>query len=187
VNGKSAVSKGVELETHTPVFSPNLNLSFGYSYTDARLTQSFCLPVGNGTGAPNGFIPCGIQGLNGERLPGTTQNSGSATLTYTQSLAQPRSIVYTLNADYKGSLLNSLGTIANNFTPVTLPGYALVNASITESLNEHLRIGLFGSNLLDKRAVLGAPQRGVEFLGNLANVYSINRPREISLHVSYDW
>ena len=58
---------------------------------------------------------------------------------------------------------------------------------MTESLNEHLRIGLFGSNLLDKRAVLGAPQRGVEFLGNLANVYSINRPREISLRVSYDW
>jgi iron complex outermembrane recepter protein len=187
VNGKSAVSKGVELEAHTPVFTPNLNLSLGYSYTDARLTQSFCLPVGNGTGAPNGFIPCGIQGLNGERLPGTTQSSGSATLTYTQSLAQPRSIVYTLNADYRGSSLNSLGTIANNYTPVTLPGYALVNASITESLNRHLRIGVFGSNLLDKRAVVGAPQRGVEFLGNLANVYSINRPREISLHVSYDW
>ena len=68
-----------------------------------------------------------------------------------------------------------------------LPGYTLVNASISESLSQHLRIGLFGSNLLDKRAVLGAPQRGVEFLGNLANAYSINRPREISVHVSYDW
>jgi len=35
--------------------------------------------------------------------------------------------------------------------------------------------------------VLGAPQRGVEFLGNLANAYSINRPREISIRMSYDW
>jgi iron complex outermembrane recepter protein len=187
VNGRSAVSKGVELEVHTPLVTPDLNLTFGYSYTDAKLTEDFCLPVGDGTGNPNGFIPCGIQGLSGERLPGTTQNSGSATLSYTQSLAQPRKIIYTLNANYRGSTLNSLGTIANNFTPVTLPGYMLINASISESLSEHLRIGLFGSNLLDKRAVLGAPQRGVEFLGNLANVYSINRPREISVHLSYDW
>ena len=187
VNGKSAASKGVEFEVHTPLFTPTLNLTLGYSYTDAKLTQSFCLPVGDGTGNPNGFIPCGIQGLNGERLPGTTQNSGSATLSYTQPVAQAREIIYTLNADYRGSALNSLGTIANNFTPVDLSGYTLVNASISESLNRHLRIGLVGSNLLDKRAVLGAPQRGVEFLGNLANVYSINRPREISIRLSYDW
>ena len=187
VNGRSAVSKGVELEVHTPLVTPNLNITFGYSYTDAKLTENFCLPVGDGTGNPNGFIPCGIQGLSGERLPGTTQNAGSATLSYTQSLAQPRKIIYTLNANYRGSTLNSLGTIANNFTPVTLAGYTLVNASISASLGQHLRIGLFGSNLLDKRAVLGAPQRGVEFLGNLANVYSVNRPREISVHLSYDW
>ena len=70
---------------------------------------------------------------------------------------------------------------------MTLGGYSLLNASITDSLTDHLRIGLFGSNILDKRAVLGAPQRGVEFLGNLANAYSINRPREISVHVSYAW
>lgn len=187
VNGKSAVSKGVELEVHTPIITPNLNLTFGYSYTDAKLTENFCLPVGDGTGNPNGFISCGIQGLSGERLPGTTISSGSATLSYAQSLAQPRKITYTLNTGYRGSTLNSLGTIANNFTPVTLPGYTLVNASISASLSEHLRIGLFGSNLLDKRAVLGAPQRGVEFLGNLANAYSVNRPREISVHLSYDW
>ncbi len=187
VNGKSAVSKGVELEAHRPILVQNLNFTLGYSFTDARLTENFCLPVGDGTGNPNGFVPCGIQGLNGERLPGTTQNSGSATLSFTQSFARAGAIVYTLNGDYRGSTLNSLGTIANNFTPVTLPGYTLVNASITDSLNPHLRIGLFASNLLDKRALLGAPQRGVEFLGNLANVYSINRPREISIHMSYDW
>ena len=99
VNGKSAVSKGVELEVHTPLFTPKINLTLGYSYTDAKLTQGFCLPVGDGTGNPNGFIPCGIQGLNGERLPGTTQNSGSATLSYTQSVAQARKIIYTLNAE----------------------------------------------------------------------------------------
>jgi outer membrane receptor protein involved in Fe transport len=187
VNGKQAVSKGVELEVHTPIFTPNLNLTLGYSYTDAKLTQSFCLPVGDGTGNPNGFIPCGIQGLNGERLPGTTQNDGSATLSYVEALGPGRKLTYTVNANYRGSTLNSLGTIANNFTPVQLSGYTLVNASISESLTDHLRVGLYGSNLSDKRAVLGAPQRGVAFLGDLANAYTINRPREISLRVAYDW
>jgi iron complex outermembrane recepter protein len=187
VNGKKAVSKGLELEVHTPLVTPNLNLTLGYSYTEAKLTEDFCLPVGDGTGNPNGFIPCGIQGLNGERLPGTTQNDGSATLSYSQALASARKIIYTVNANYRGSVLNSLGTIANNFTPVELPGYTLLNASVGTTLTDHLRVGLYGTNLLDKRAVLGAPQRGVAFLGNLANVYSINRPRELSVRVSYDW
>jgi iron complex outermembrane recepter protein len=185
VNGKSAVSKGLELELHTPLFTPRLDLTLGYSYTDARLTSHFCLPVGDGTGLPNGFITCGIQGFDGERLPGAAQNDGSVTLTYFQDLKPGRRVTYTLNTVYRGSVINSIGTIANNFTPVVLAGYTLVNASIDASLTDHLDIGLFGSNLLDKRALLGAPQRGVAFLGNLANVYSINRPREITLKLTY--
>ncbi len=187
VNGKQAVSKGLELEVHTPIIVPNLNLTLGYSYTDAKLTRDFCLPVGDGTGNPDGFIACGIRGSDGERLPGTSQHDGSMTLTYTQRTAPVPTITYTLNANYRGSTLNSLGTIANNFTPVQLSGYALVNASVNAMVSDHLRVGLYGSNLFDKRAVLSAPQRSVDFLGNLANLYSINRPREISIRIGYDW
>lgn len=185
VNGKSAVSKGLELELHTPLFTPDLDLAFGYSYTDARLTAHFCLPVGDGTGLPNGFITCGIQGFNGERLPGSAQNDGSVTLTYSQDWGRVHRLTYALNVAYRGSVINSIGTIANDFTPVTLSGYALVNASVDASVTDHLSVGLLGSNLLDKRAVLGAPQRGVTFLGNLANVYTINRPRELTLKLTY--
>lgn len=185
VNGKSAVSKGLELELHTPLFTPRLHLSLGYSYTDARLTSHFCLPVGDGTGLPSGFITCGIQGFAGERLPGAAQNDGSVTLTYFQDWRLGRRLTYTLNAVYRGSVINSIGTIANNFTSVDLAGYTLLNASVDATITRHLDIGLLGSNLLDKRAVLGAPQRGVAFLGNLANVYTINRPREITLKLTY--
>ena len=187
VNGKRAVSKGLELEVHTPLFSPRLNLTLGYSYTDARLTDHFCLPVGDGTGLPNGFIQCGIQGFNGERLPGSSQNDGSVTLTYLQRLGSAHSLTYTLNAVYRGSVINSIGTIANNFSPVTLSGYTLLNAGVNASITDNLTAGVFASNILNKRAVLGAPQRGVAFLGNLANSYTINRPREITLKLSYWW
>jgi iron complex outermembrane receptor protein len=190
INGKSAVSKGLELEIHTPLLVKNLELMFAYSYTDAKLTQSFCLPGGNGTGTtgPSGFFPCGIEGLNGERLPGTTDNDGSATLSYSQPLSTGRKIIYTITESYRGSSLNNLVTVVNNAVPpITLGGYALLSASISATMTDHLRMGLFGSNLLDKRAVVGAPQREVPSLGDLANIYSINRPREVSLRMSYDW
>ncbi len=190
INGKTAVSKGYELEISTPLFVKELELMLAYSYTDARLTQSFCLPGGNGTGVsgPAGFFPCGIEGFAGERLPGTTDNDGSVTLTYTQPFGAKRAIIYTLNDNYRGSSVNNLVSVANNaIPPITLGGYALLNASVSAMMTDHLRIGLFGSNLLDKRAVVGAPQRVVPFLGDLANIYSINRPREVSLRISYDW
>ncbi len=190
VNGKSAVSKGFELELSTPVLVKELELTLAYSYTDARLTQSFCLPGGNGTGLPGaaGFFPCGIEGFEGERLPGTTDNDGSVTLAYSEHLGGGRSIVYTINDNYRGSSVNNLVSVANNaIPPVTLGGYALLNASVSAAITDHLRLGLFGSNLLDKRAIVGAPQRIVPFLGDLANIYSINRPREVSLRVGYDW
>ena len=96
--------------------------------------------------------------------------------------------MYTITDSYHGSVLNNLVTVANNaIPPITLGGYALLDASITAKMSDHLRLGLFGSNLLDKRAVVGAPTREVPFLGNLANIYSINRPREVSLRLSYDW
>jgi iron complex outermembrane recepter protein len=190
INGKTAVSKGYELEINTPLFVKELELALAYSYTDARLTQSFCLPGGNGTGVSGaaGFFPCGIEGLSGERLPGTTDNDGSVTLTYRQPFGAAQTIIYTISDNYRGSSVNNLVSVANNaIPPITLGGYALLNASITATMTDHLRIGLFGSNLLDKRAVVGAPQRIVPFLGDLANIYSINRPREVSLRLAYDW
>jgi iron complex outermembrane recepter protein len=190
INGKTAVSKGFELEINTPLFVRELELMLAYSYTDARLTQSFCLPGGNGTGVAGaaGFFPCGIEGFEGERLPGTTDNDGSVTLTYSQHFGTGHAIIYTINDNYRGSSVNNLVSVANNaIPPITLGGYALLNASISAAMSDHLRIGLFGSNLLDKRAVVGAPQRIVPFLGDLANIYSINRPREVSLRIAYDW
>jgi outer membrane receptor protein involved in Fe transport len=143
--------------------------------------------VGDGTGLPDGFIACGIGAKDGDRLPGTTKNDASMTLTYTQALSAPRKIIYTLNANYRGASLNSLGTISNSFSPIELDAYTIVNASVLFQVTDHVRVSLHAANLLDKRAVLGAPQRGVEFLGNLANIYTINRPREISLRLAYEW
>jgi outer membrane receptor protein involved in Fe transport len=189
VNGKKARSQGAELEIHTPVFTPQLDAAIGYTYTDAKLTKSFCLPTGNGTGlpAPAGFDSCGIEGVSGERMPGTAEQDFSGTLTYNQLLSAGKSAVYLVNVNYRGQILNSLGTATNFYRQVYLGGYTVTNISATWPLSTAVTLGLYCTNLLDKRAELAAPERPVAFLGNLANIYTINDPRQVGLRVGYKW
>jgi iron complex outermembrane receptor protein len=183
VNGAAAKSEGFEAEAHLPVFTPELELSFGYAYVDAKLTKNFCLPAGDGTGAPNGNIACGIYGFAGQTMPGTPKSSASASLAYTAKLNQTNKFTYVLNGTYKSAILNALPNSAVN--TVYNPGYFLANASITWNQGEHWSVGLVGTNIFDKRAVIGAPVHNWPVLGPLGNNYTITTPREVGLSVSY--
>ena len=180
VNGKEARSQGVELELHTPFFIPNLELTFGYAYTDAKLTEDFCLPAGDGTGA--GILPCGIAGISGLKLPGTPSNSASATLSYLQDVGTSGSINYTLNGSYKSETANDLRVGA-----LRVPSYSLLNASVTFTA-DHWQVGAYVMNLLDHRAVYSiGPNRVNAFIGDLATSATVSRPRELGVRLSYNW
>jgi iron complex outermembrane receptor protein len=182
VNGQTAVSKGFEFELHAPLFRPDLNVSLGYSYADATLSKSFCLPAGDGTGV--GFIPCGIAGSAGNRLPGSPKSSGSVTVTYDQSMGESRRLMYTLNSTFKSSIINSLPN--EGFNAIDLPSYFFVNASIIFDTGRW-RLGTYGTNLLNRRAEFGAPNYTVPGLGSLFYPFTISRPREVGLRGSYLW
>ena len=69
------------------------------------------------------LFSCGIEGFSGERLPGTTDNDGSVTLTYTERLGTGHTLIYTINDNYRGSSVNNLVSVANNaIPPITLGG-----------------------------------------------------------------
>ena len=83
--------------------------------------------------------------------------------------------------------VNALPSSANNFAPMVLPAYIIANASVTARMYDHWSVALIATNLLGKRAILAGPPREVPLLGALANTYGINRPREITLRVGYNW
>ncbi len=189
VNAPEARSQGFEAEFNTPLFTPKLTATLGVAYADATLTKSFCLPAGNESGVPGSYLPCGIAGSSGDRLPGSPRTSGSATLSYSQPLAAQQHINYTLNVEYKGSIANALpATNGSTFgaNAVILPSYTFLNATIAY-VTDHWKVALYGTNLLDRRAVYSAPVIQTPILGNLVNDYTINQPRQIGLRLQYAW
>jgi outer membrane receptor protein involved in Fe transport len=181
INSAGARSKGVELELSTPIIVPAASMTLGYTYVDATLTKSFCLPAGNGYG---GFTPCGISGTAGNQLPGTPKNSASATFNYDQGLGANSRLIYALNASYKGSIYAQLPSIAgidNN-----LAGYTLLNGSITFQPGNNIRLSLYGNNLADKRAYYTVPAHDADLLA-YAQEFTISTPREIGIRVGYHW
>ena len=182
VNAPKATSKGVEFELHTPLLISNLEFGVGYTYADATLSESFCLPTG--AGGPGIVTPCGLNGASGSQLPGSPRSSGNATLTYNQALGQSGRLVYSLNETYKGSIINTLPV--QGFTVKELPAYALLNGSIDWSL-DHYSLGIYGTNLTDHRAIYDDNGADPRIVGSLADLRTINRPREIGLRGSYRW
>jgi outer membrane receptor protein involved in Fe transport len=175
----------LEFELNTPLFTPGLNLTLGYAYTYAKLTKSFCLPDGDGSGAPNGFIPCGIQGINGEAMPGSPKSVVSATLSYSQPIPGNGHLIYTLNENYKSSI--PLALSSSVIAAPAAPPYALMNGSITWAMQQHWRIGAFSNNLLNRRAIYAEQINPLLMDTPLAQRYTVSTPREIGIRVSYDF
>jgi len=178
VNAPKARTQGAEFELHTPLFTKQLNLTLGYAYVDAKLTQNFCIPNGDGTG---GVLPCGLSGTAGDRLPGSPKNSAVATLSYTQPLPDGSFLDLTLNANYKGSVLTLLSNNPYNVNPA----YTLFNASATYHWNQW-SVGLVGNNLFDRRVIYAGPLHpNSELMGTLSNTYSVGQPRTIAVRLGY--
>lgn len=181
INGAKAASTGTEAEIDGPLIIPRLTYSVGFAYAHAVLTKSFCLPAGTFDGPP---VACGINGLAGDRLPGSPEYTASGTLNYDQDLSGGADILYTINANYIGSIVNTLPAVG--ITPVTLPGYTIVNASATYR-RDRWELMAYVKNLFNTRALLDAPDRSYTIVGNLANVYTVNRPLEGGIQLKYSW
>lgn len=179
-NGSRARSVGVEFELSGDI-GPRLSYNFGYAYADAKLTEDFCVSVGDGGG---GIIECGINGLAGGRLPGAPKHSASATLDYTQDIFGDAEMTASLNANYKSSVLTSLPS-ANMRDPL-VPSTFLVNARLGVERGPWM-VSLQAENLLDSRAVQSSVLRIADRLGTLNQIDTIARPRTVSLGLRYTW
>lgn len=181
-NGKEADSKGLELELSGDLTS-ELNFSAGYAYTDAKLTENFCLPSANGSGDPSTDLPCAIAGLKGQVLPSAPKHSATATLNYEHPLDDENTITATLNANYKSATWQDLPTVGAR-NPLN-PSYWLVNA-YAGWRHGPVTAALYARNLLDKRAVYSTNTRITAF-APIDLYQTVSHPRSVGLELRYDW
>ena len=118
-NAGKAVSQGFDLAVQFKV-TPNFVLQGTYAYDDAHLTQD----------APGLVVSDGVSlpAFSGDRLPGSTKNSGSAQATYTYPLANGDDIRFNWTTTFTGDIYSRVGLRGNG---EVIPGYTVHSASIT--------------------------------------------------------
>lgn len=181
-NGEAAESKGFELELAGDL-TDSLSFNGGYAYTKATLTEDFCIPSGDGSGAPDGDIPCAINGLKGTPLPSAPRHSGTFSFNYENDINAEDTITASVNANYKGKMRMNLPTIGARYPQ--LPSYWLVNAYIGFK-HGPISASLFARNLFDKRTVFAVNTRITPF-APIDLFESVGRPRTIGIELGYNW
>lgn len=185
VNGTSARSKGFEAELQGPIGN-GLSFNLGLAYAQARLTGDFSLPAGNGGG---GIVQDAIQGRSGDRLPGAPDWSGAGSLTYEHDFADSSAITFNFGFDFRSSTVNLLKSQSPNTPARRAPGYIMFNGSVGYDVSDWT-IELYGSNLLDKRAVYSPNVRSLSSyatVGDWGNAFAVSRPRELGIRLTRSW
>ncbi len=176
-NGKSAATKGLELEAAWAA-TENLIVNFGYSYVNAELTADLIQPQ---TG--------GVLSEDGHRLPGTSEHVGTISLDHAFNMSNGWTLASRLHAYYQSDSINSVtdGTVQDTFG-----SFALLNASIAV-LTDHWSFSLFAKNLGNEEGVTGslpAANQSLDtgvfenFYGNNQRDY-ITQPRTFGVSATY--
>ncbi|TXC71065.1 TonB-dependent receptor [Sphingomonas ginsenosidivorax] len=140
VNGAEAVSQGFDFQG-TLKITPKLSLIGTYSYVDAHLTRD----------AAGLVVSQGVRddAFDGDRLPGSAKNSGSAQLIYTQPLGDGRKVQATVASVYRGNIYSRVGLRGNG---EAIPHYTTQSASLNY-ITRQFEVGVFADNIFDKYAV----------------------------------
>lgn len=179
-NGAEAETRGFEFELSGDL-TDTLSFQLGYAYTDASLSEAFCLPSGAGDGVT--IIPCAIDGAAGTTLPSAPPHSGSITLNYERAFGDDNVLLATINANYKGETRQNLPTTGARY-PIN-SSYWLLNAFLGVETGP-IRTSFFVNNLLDERVVFTTNTRITPYAP--IDLYdTVGRPREAGIEVSYRW
>ena len=178
VNGAAAVSQGVDFSGSFRVTS-NLQVSATYSYDDAHLTQDVPgLAVSHGAR---------YEAFAGDRLPGSTKNSGSVRAVYTYPLGGDRDVQASWSSAYTGDIYSRVGLRGFG---TDIPAYWLSRASVTYRTDKY-DIGIFADNIFDTYAVTSVSNDlsslGLSRTGVTERFYaqSVLTPRQVGVQLRY--
>jgi iron complex outermembrane receptor protein len=149
VNGGKAKSEGFDASFQLRPID-GLSIQGTYSYTNARLTEDVPAIIAvNSPAATYPSRPIQLDALKGDRLPGSTRNSGSLGVSYTMPLLGG-DLIGDWTATYRGDVVTRLGW--DRAYGDKLPGFVLHRASLTWQ-NDTFTIGAFANNIFNKFAI----------------------------------
>jgi outer membrane receptor protein involved in Fe transport len=169
-NAGTARVDGFELEA-SAILGQGLQLDFGGSFTDAKLTQDQPTLPNN----PN-------LGKDGDRLPKVPRVQFNAALTYSFAVADGAEMSLRADVSHRGKTDTQFNRAASNTIPngfnVPLDAYDLVNLRANLSWNDWVA-SVFAKNVLDERAEVDAIASDQDPLARITT-----RPRTIGVSVT---
>ena len=177
-NGESAATSGIEVEAQI-LLTDSLQLDLGFGHVNAELTADVIQPQ---TG--------GVVATDGSRLPGTAENTATASLRHTMEFSGGLGLETRLSAYYQSGSVNSITpTLAADFG-----GFSIWNLQTT-LYNDNWSASLYVKNLNDDQAVTGnypshymSTDTGIfeNYFGNNQREY-LATPRTIGLALKYNF
>ncbi len=190
-NGKGARTQGFELELHASV-TKQTQVSFGFTYTDAKVTDTFelldypsyaTIPSLGGTGqtAPlfNGPI------TSGTRLPGIPLTTYSGAIDHTVPLSIGRGDPWSLKLHIDGAFRSSTSATILTSTPFnwTIPQSFSGNLRASMATGGALSYDVFVNNFTDCLCYSGG--QNIQAYPNYSRDRYIARPRTFGLALRY--
>jgi iron complex outermembrane receptor protein len=168
-NAGAARSRGAELEVAGQVFT-GLDIRLGVGYDDAKITD---------------------QGRSSQQVGSAVHEvpKVTATLAGTYTMPLGASLEGFVSADYS-YVGSSLSSISSFYSPLTRPGYNIVNLRAGVRRN-HDEVSVFANNVTDERANLGDinPIGYVRHddAGNILPRVAVSRPLTLGLRYSHSY
>jgi outer membrane receptor protein involved in Fe transport len=178
-NGDSAKTVGVELEAQF-LLTDNLEMTFGYGHVSSELTADLIAPqYGN------------VIATAGQRLPGTAENTATASLQHSFDMANGMNLTTRLSGYYQSDSINS---VTENTLQDSFSGFSIWNASATVG-DDHWTASLYVKNIGNDQAVTGSyPSAYMSTdTGTFENYFGNNQrqylatPRTIGLALKYNF
>ncbi len=166
-NAKKAIIDGIEIETIFQV-TEALNLSFNYSYNDAKMGEDFYLSATR------------LGGGEGDRLQAQAPENYSFIVDYRQSVMPGYDLLASAHYTYVDTRYDRMASHWAGDRAITLPSYEIVNLRLGLSHESGVDVSLFADNVFDELAVFHTDGATHQRVG-------VNKPRTVGLNVSYDF
>ena len=188
-NGSTARSKGAELELQASI-TARTQLSLGYAYTEAKVTQSFelfdypsyaLIPSFGGTGQTAPLFGGPIE--SGTRLPGVPLSTFTFGVDHSVPVPLGPSAMVTLHIDGSYRSSESANIVATSAYNWEIPSSFMGNARATLEPGGPLSYSFFVENFTDCACYSGGTN--VQAYPNYARFRFVARPRTFGVNLRY--